>query len=102
MNVDAGVIGNTIESYYETTGNSALPGVGTSTGGTVTIGGIADMTNPTNFTAWTDFGGHGSGQTWVTIGASGDIDESGALLAVRAWESYARFVMPMPVTGGDP
>jgi mucin-19 len=77
MNVDAGVIGNTTEGYYEFSGNSALPAIGTSTGGSVNVGGIIDMTNPENFSAWTDFGGHGSGETWVTIGASGDINESG-------------------------
>jgi len=77
MNADAGVIGNTAEGYYETTGNSALPGVGTNTGGSVNVGGIADMTNPTNFTAWTDFGVQPSSGTWVTIGASGDLNESG-------------------------
>jgi filamentous hemagglutinin family protein len=77
MNAYAGVIGTTTEPYYETTGNGGLSGVGTNTGGSVTIGGIADMTNPANFTAWTDFGTHGSGQTWVTIGASGDINVSG-------------------------
>jgi filamentous hemagglutinin family protein len=76
-NTNAGVIGNATEGYYEFTGNSALPAVGTSTGGTVNVGSIVDMTNPTNFAAWNDFGGQGSGETWVTVGANGDVNESG-------------------------
>src|ERR1700733_9896995 len=35
------------------------------------------MTSTANFTAWNDFGGQGSGQTWVTIGAGGDINGTG-------------------------